>query len=359
MEFKGIDVSTHQGTIDWEKVKADGIQFALIRASYGSKSVDAQFKRNADECTRLNIPFGAYLYSYARNTEEAKNEVQNFINAIKPYKLSYPAIIDMEDADSYKSKNGVSYATCIDICEVECIALEQAGYYAMIYANLDWLNNKINSSRLDRFDKWVAQWNSSCNYSKPYGIWQYTSSGKVEGINGNVDMNKSYKDYPSIIAGMKSNNTSAEVTQKSIEELANEVINGKWGVGEDRKKRLTEAGYNYDTVQAKVNEIMGVTQKSIEELADEVISGKWGVGEDRKKRLTEAGYDYDTVQAKVNEKMGVNNSSSEITYTVKKGDTLSSIASKYNTTWQKIYEKNKSAIGSNPNLIHAGLKLKI
>ena len=84
----------------------------------------------------------------------------------------------MEDADSYKKKNGVSYATCIDICEVECLALEKAGYYAMIYANLDWFKNKINSTRLDRFDKWVAQWNSSRSYTKPYGLWQYTSSGK-------------------------------------------------------------------------------------------------------------------------------------------------------------------------------------
>ncbi len=312
MELKGIDVSTYQGIINWEKAKADGIQFAILRASYGTKSIDAQFKRNADECTRLNIPFGAYLYSYARNVEEAKLEVQNFINTIKPYKLSYPAIVDMEDADSYKRKNGVSYATCVDICEVECLALEKAGYYAMIYANLDWLKNKINNSRLDRFDKWVAQWNSSCSYNKAYGIWQYTSSGKIAGINGNVDMNKSYKDYPNIINGMKSNNTTHEVIVKTIDEIVAEVIKGDWDNGEQRKKRLTEAGY-----------------------------------------------DYNVIQAKVNEKLGVKTTTKEIIYIVQKGDTLSSIASKYKTTWNKIYEKNRKTIGSNPNLIYAGQKLKI
>lgn len=312
MELKGIDVSTHQEIINWEKVKADGVQFAILRASYGTKSVDKQFKRNADECTRLNIPFGAYLYSYARNIEEAKMEVQNFINTIKPYKLSYPAIVDMEDADSYKKKNGVSYATCIDICEVECLALEKAGYYAMIYANLDWFKNKINSTRLDRFDKWVAQWNSSCSYTKPYGLWQYTSSGKVAGINGNVDMNKSYKDYPSIISSLKSNNTAPEVIVKTVDEIVAEVINGDWDNGDERKKRLTEAGY-----------------------------------------------DYNMIQAKVNEKLGVKTAPKEIIYIVQKGDTLSSIASKYKTTWNKIYEKNRKTIGSNPNLIHAGQKLKI
>ncbi len=313
MEFKGIDVSTHQGIIDWNKVKEAGIQFAIIRAGYGTESVDSQFKRNADECTRLNIPFGAYWYSYARNLEESKLEVKKFIDTIKQYKLSYPAIIDMEDADGYKSKNGVSNSTCIDICELECLELEKAGYYAMIYANLDWFKNRIDNTKLDRFDKWLAQWSSKPIYNKKFGIWQYTSSGQVIGINGRVDMNIAYSDYPSIIGNLKNNNISTPIAQKkAVDELAREVIDSKWGNGNDRKIRLEAEGYDYNLVQAKVNEILGVKPKV-----------------------------------------------TEITYIVQSGDNLSSIAKKYNTTWQKLYEKNKGAIGSNPNKIYKGQVLKV
>ena len=127
-----------------------------------------------------------------------------------------------------------------------------------------------------------------------------------------MDRDISYKDYPSIIGGSKANNTAPEVSKKTTEEIANEVINGKWGNGEERKKRLTEAGCNYDVIQARVNE-----------------------------------------------KLGAKTTSAETTYTAKKGDTLSGITSKYNTTWQKIYEKNRGVIGSNPNLIRVGQVLKI
>ena len=197
MERKGIDVSKHQGNIDWQKVKNAGVEFAMLRATYGTSSVDLQFRKNAEECTRFDIPFGAYVYSYARNLNEAKDEVQLFIDTIKPYKLSYPAVIDMEDSDGYKEKNGVSYSTCNDICEYECLELEKAGYWATVYANLDWLTNKINSSKLDRFDKWLAQWGSKPTYSKSFGLWQYASHGIIEGISGNVDLNVAYVDYPS------------------------------------------------------------------------------------------------------------------------------------------------------------------
>ena len=133
--------------------------------------------------------------------QEADIEVKGLIQLAKSCNPSYPIVIDMEDADAYKSKNGVSYQTCIDICEFECLALEKAGYYAMIYANLDWLNNKINSSKLDRFDKWLAQWSSQPSYNKTFGIWQYSSDGQVDGINGRVDVNYAYKDYSNLIKG--------------------------------------------------------------------------------------------------------------------------------------------------------------
>ena len=106
----------------------------------------------------------------------------------------------MEDADGYKVKHGMpSNQGLVDICKTFLLGIEDAGYYASLYASLSWLNNQLNSSELDRFDKWVAQWNTSCTYKRPYGIWQYTDSGKVNGINGNVDMNIAYINYPEVI----------------------------------------------------------------------------------------------------------------------------------------------------------------
>lgn len=105
----------------------------------------------------------------------------------------------MEDADGYKSKRNVSNETCINICEKFCSIIESAGYYTGIYASLDWLNNRINSEKLDRFDKWVAQWGNSCTYNKNYGMWQFSDKGNVTGISGNVDLNYSIYDYKNII----------------------------------------------------------------------------------------------------------------------------------------------------------------
>ena len=151
-------------------------------------------------CESVGIPWGAYLYSYALNLEDAKSEVQHALRLLNGKRPEYPAFFDMEDADGYKAKHGMpSNQGLVDICKTFLLGVEDAGYYASLYASLSWLNNQLNSHELDRFDKWVAQWNTSCAYKKPYGIWQYTDSGKVDGINGNVDMNIAYTNYPEVI----------------------------------------------------------------------------------------------------------------------------------------------------------------
>ena len=201
--FKGIDVSAHQGRIDWEKVKNSGIQFAILRLGIGSDIAsqdDAYFEANVQGCEAVGLPWGAYLYSYALNLEDAKSEVQHALRLLNGKRPVYPVFFDMEDADGYKAKHGMpSNQGLVDICKTFLLGIEDAGYYASLYASLSWLNNQLNSSELDRFDKWVAQWNTSCSYKKPYGIWQYTDSGKVDGINGNVDMNIAYTNYPEVI----------------------------------------------------------------------------------------------------------------------------------------------------------------
>ena len=244
MEFRGIDISKHNGIIDFDKIKEQNL-FCLIRVAYGSYGIDAKGKYNMEECQKRGIPFGAYVYSYARNTGEARSEAANVLEQVKGFNLSYPLIIDMEDADGYKKKNGVSYKTCIDICKIECEEFEKAGYYAMIYANKDWLENKINSADLDRYDKWLAQWNNKPTYGKPFGIWQYTSDGKVDGINGRVDMNIAYKDYPSIIANMNKPEKPVEVIEE-VTVKVNTSLNIREGAGTNYNK--IGSYYNGDVV---------------------------------------------------------------------------------------------------------------
>ena len=190
-----IDVSEYQGIIDWEKVKQH-IDGAILRCGYGSDypdQADEQFKRNADECTRLGIPFGVYLYSYAKSVEQAKSEAAHVLRLIKGYKLSYPVYLDLEEAGT---QNGA-----VERAIVFGDIIEQAGYWCGIYANLYWWE-VILKKGLERFTKWVAQYNVCCEYDGAnLDIWQFTSEGKVDGIYGNVDVNECYRDFPAEILG--------------------------------------------------------------------------------------------------------------------------------------------------------------
>ncbi len=192
---RGIDVSSHQGVINWEAVKGK-IDYAIIRCGYGAdreSQDDIYFKRNADECTRLGIPFGVYLYSYADNIDWSNSEVDHVLRLVKGYQLAYPIYYDIED----KVQANLSNEALTDIIVNFCDKLEQHGYYVGVYANLNWWNTKLNSERLEAYAKWVARYNSTLGYDA--GMWQYTSSGTIDGINGNVDMNYCYVDYPDAI----------------------------------------------------------------------------------------------------------------------------------------------------------------
>ena len=296
MEVKMIDVSVH---IDWDKVKASGIGGVLMRCGYGSdieSQDDKMFKRNADECSRLGIPFGVYLYSYAKNTDMAKSEADHALRLVKGYKLSYPLYIDVEEA----SQSGIAK----DVVKVFCEAVKAAGYMPGVYANENWWNNYLVG--VDSYTKWVAKYgaNNGQPGSKPnvsnFDIWQYTSKGSCDGIGSSgLDMNICYRDFPAELGGSKPAPAPAE---KSNEEIANEVLAGTWGNGDDRKNRLSAAGYDYDAIQAIVNQKAAPAKKSNEEIAKEVLAGAWGNGDDRKNRLSAAGYDYDAIQAIVNQK---------------------------------------------------------
>lgn len=208
---KGIDISKHNGIINMQKVKDSGVEFIILQLGYGKNKsqIDEKFYENYKKATELDIPVGVYLYSYALNCNDALQEAKLVIEEIKNLKIEYPIFFDMEDADGYKARNGMpNNQTLVDICETFCTYIENAGYYVGIYASLDWLNNKLNNKKLDRFDKWVAQWNNKCTYNGEYGMWQYSATGTVDGISGRVDLNYAIKDYPTIIKKAGLNKTS-------------------------------------------------------------------------------------------------------------------------------------------------------
>ena len=214
--IKGIDVSDNNGRIDWAAVKAAGVQFAILRLGYGddiSSQDDVRFLENVDGCEQNGIPWGAYIYSYAMSTAEEKSEAAHCLRRLAGKKPTYPVCFDMEDADGYKQKRGgLSKETAVSICETFLDIMEDNGYYVCLYASLSWLTGILNDSRLDRFDTWVAQWNTVCEYQKEYGLWQYGGSTNyiespyVSGINGAVDKDYAYKDYPAIIKSNGLNN---------------------------------------------------------------------------------------------------------------------------------------------------------
>ncbi len=206
MANKGVDVSYWQKGIDWNKVKADGIKFAIIRCGYGNNGVDSYFERNVNDCERVGIPWGAYYFSYAESVEDAKRELDNCLKLLKGKKPSYPVYYDLEDEATTGSRSNFEI---LKMAKVFIEGVEKAGYWAGIYANTNWFNTRLTDQWYDKKAKWVAQYNNKNTYKKPYGIWQFTSTGKVSGISGSADLNYGYVDYPSLISGKKPDEESS------------------------------------------------------------------------------------------------------------------------------------------------------
>lgn len=197
MEYMGPDISEFNENVDFSKIKGK-FDFVILRCGYGGDyehQDDAEFMRSASECRRLGIPFGVYLYSYAKDIDGALSEARHTLRLIKGMELLYGVWYDVEDPVIPK-------ALLPDLCTAYLDAIEKAGYYAGIYANLSWMEDYLSVPQLERFDKWVAQWNSTDDYEGNHGIWQFTSSYSIEGLSGRFDMNRSYRNYPEIIKGM-------------------------------------------------------------------------------------------------------------------------------------------------------------
>ena len=198
MDKRGIDVSSWQGVIDWDAVKSSGVEFAILRSSFGSPSpsqVDNQFYNNVKGAQAAGIPIGAYHYGYAVTEEEARNEAGFFLDTVKGIRFEYPLYYDVEDSATMGSLDRDALTKVI---RAFCETVEKAGYYVGIYASLNWLTNKFYPDQLP-YDVWVAQYYSEDQYDGHHGMWQYTSGGTVGGIAGKVDMNIAYRDFPKLI----------------------------------------------------------------------------------------------------------------------------------------------------------------
>lgn len=289
MSIKGVDLSEHNGNVNFDALIKDGVKFVILRCGFGQDRTsqdDKQFKNNVEKCKQYGIPYGVYLYSYANTIEKAKSEALHTLRLIKGTKPAYGVWYDVEDKIHPMDKKLLT-----DIVVTYCEELENAGYYVGVYASLHWFNTRFDD-RIHQYDKWVAQWSSKCTYSGAFGIWQFTDDLKIGGKK--FDGNYAYKDYPNLTGGATNVPKPSEpAKKKTVNALAIEVINGKWGNGSERKRKLTQSGYDYSAVQKRVDQYY--------EVAKACCNGDYGNGEERKQKVTKAGYNYKTVQMIVND----------------------------------------------------------
>ena len=203
---KVIDVSYHNGTIDWKRVKQSEVEYAIIRCGYGTNDKsqdDKKWEENVKGCTDNNIPYGVYLYSYADTVEKASSEADHAIRLLQGKKFKYPVYYDLEE-DAIRKK--LSKTEIANIAKTFCNKLSAKGYTVGIYANKDWFTNYLTDSCFNNWTKWVAQYNTVCNYQGKYDMWQCSSTGSVPGISGKVDLNYSYSPFENSNGGGNTNN---------------------------------------------------------------------------------------------------------------------------------------------------------
>lgn len=272
-DYLVIDVSEFQNTIDWKKAKAAGVKGAIVRCGYrgyekGTLKQDSMFLNHIKGAYAAGLKVGVYFFTEGINATEGKEEAAYTLNLVKKagIPLSYPIAIDTEHINANARANNLSKAKRTEVIKAFCDEIQRQGYEAMIYASLTWFSDKLDMSKLP-YKIWCAQYYSKCEYKGEYVMWQYTSEGKINGVPGVVDLNHCYiegteaKQTQTVAATPVVTTVAAVTVKKTVDELAKEVIDGKWGSGDERKKRLTDAGYDYDAVQKKVNELLAPTDR--------------------------------------------------------------------------------------------------
>lgn len=197
----GIDISKWQGAPDWDKLaaahKAGRLDFVILRAGYGANTIDPTFAANYAAATARGIPLGAYWYAYWQQAAPAQ-EAAAFVAAVQGKTLQYGIWYDVEYE---KSITSLGKAERTDKVLQALAVLAASGRYCGLYASTDMINNRLEYDRLRAYDVWAAQYGSKCTCKLPYGLWQYSSTGKADGIAGNVDCDRAYKDYPAFVTG--------------------------------------------------------------------------------------------------------------------------------------------------------------
>lgn len=222
-----IDVSHHNGRIDWDKVKATGAH-AIIRCGYGMDKAsqdDRQWARNIAEVERLGIPHGVYFYSYATTDAAIESEIAHCLRLVRGHELQYPVYFDSEQP-------GTQGRAC-EFANRFCDAMEKAGFWAGVYASDSWFKSYL--AGLGSYTKWVARYSSNPP-STPCDMWQYSSKGACDGVpatgEGGIDVNRCYRDFPAEIGGTASAEQPAQEQPAKAEEIA---VDGKWGKATTRK----------------------------------------------------------------------------------------------------------------------------
>lgn len=218
---RGIDVSKHNGVIDWAKVKKN-VDFAIIRAGYGRliEQKDKQFENNYAGCKEQGISCGAYWYSYAHSVAEAQTEARVFLEAIKGKSFEFPVYLDFEEESQFR----LGKATCSAMAKSFLEIVESAGYFVGIYSSKSGLENYIDADIRRKYSVWVAHVGvNKTTYAMPFDMWQYSWKGKIDGISGDVDCNYCYKDFPAIIknAGL---NGFPKTVEKPVETVEKQGI---------------------------------------------------------------------------------------------------------------------------------------
>lgn len=324
MSLKGLDVSEFQGTIDWAQVKAAGYQFAMLRAGYGFGTLDKQFQRNAAECNRIGLPIGAYWFCYAISPETARQEADGCLKAISAYRLDYPVCYDIEQASvDYAAQNGVTITKelATQIVQNFCNRIENNGYYAMYYSNRNFLINYLPGDFSDRYALWYAYYNSQFDGTNS-GMWQYTNQGQIPGISGNVDLDTSFVDYPTVIKNAGLNHLdSSKPAPTPTPPPAQNYITYVVQPGDT----LSGIALRYGTTYQALASLNGLSNPNL------IYAGQ-------------------TIR------VPENGAPTARYYTIQPGDTLSGIAARFGTTVGALQKLNGI---SNPNLIYAGNTIRI
>lgn len=254
--YNGIDVSEHNGSINWKKVKPH-IHFAMLRAGFGSSTFDANFKVNASNCSSLKIPFGVYWFSYAYTEDMARKEAKRCLAAVKPFHLSCPIAFDFEeDSLKYAERNGVNLtpSQIAKIADAFLTVIANEGYPVLLYTNINmWKKGLCNLK--DCYPIWCAQW----GVDKPdlyCTMWQDSNKGRIEGITGEVDTNISYVNYPlQEMVGITNDRLKYCVNKygDTYTGIAHEIIEGKYGNGTERVNKLLAEHRDPEYAQEIVN----------------------------------------------------------------------------------------------------------